>query len=250
MKSTLKLVLLYFAYQLLASAIMFGISQIHPISMTTQLGWTLLLSGTIMTTHLIVFDHVQLNNLLRPIASNILVYSIVCLFGAILCSNALNELMTLPNWLEKDFMAMSHNILGIMSIALMAPWIEELLFRGAILQSLRNSGYTPQRAIILSALAFGLIHINPAQVVFAFLIGLVLGWITWKTNSLYPAIIGHALNNSLGVAQMAICNTETMLPPHTPHATVILLSIAVIGLAITLFAGHRIQIHTLQKTEK
>ena len=59
-----------------------------------------------MTTHLIVFGHVQLNNLLRPIASNILVYSIVCLFGAILCSNALNELMTLPNWLEKDFMAM------------------------------------------------------------------------------------------------------------------------------------------------
>ena len=174
MKSTLKLVLLYFAYQLLASAIMFGISQMHPISMTTQLGWTLLLSGAIMTTHLIVFGHVQLNNLLRPIASNILVYSIVCLFGAILCSNALNELMTLPNWLEKDFMAMSHNILGIMSIALMAPWIEELLFRGAILQSLRNSGYTPQRAIILSALAFGLIHINPAQIVFAFLIGLVL----------------------------------------------------------------------------
>ncbi|WP_176908081.1 CPBP family intramembrane glutamic endopeptidase [Hymenobacter lapidiphilus] len=74
------------------------------------------------------------------------------------------------------------------------PVLEEVLFRGVLLQGLlRNK--KPWVAIGQQALLFGLIHFNPAQSVGAFLIGLLLGWLCYRTGSLLPGIGIHALNN-------------------------------------------------------
>ena len=59
--------------------------------------------------------------------------------------------------------------------------------------------YSPVKAIILSALIFGIFHINPAQVAGAILSGGLFAWLYYRTGSLVPGILIHILNNSLSV---------------------------------------------------
>ena len=75
-----------------------------------------------------------------------------------------------------------------------APVLEELLFRGVILQGLLKN-QRPWAAIAQSALLFGLIHVNPAQSLRAALMGLLLGWLYYRTRSLWLCMAMHSLNN-------------------------------------------------------
>lgn len=80
-----------------------------------------------------------------------------------------------------------------------APGIcEELAFRGFILTGFNRSGRNGV-AIGLSALTFGVMHMIPQQVFNATLLGVVLGLIALRSNSLLPGVIFHFLFNSLAV---------------------------------------------------
>ena len=104
----------------------------------------------------------------------------------------------LPNWLESTFSNIEGSWLGVLAIAIIGPVLEEMLFRGAVTTELLKN-YSPEKAILFSALIFGIFHINPAQVLNAFLLGLLLAWLFYKTRSLIPGILIHILNNSLSV---------------------------------------------------
>lgn len=78
--------------------------------------------------------------------------------------------------------------------AVVAPVVEELLFRGAVLQSFRPFG--KRFAIVFSALLFGLFHGNLVQIPFAFLVGLVLGY-TAVEHSIVWAMVLHFINNGI-----------------------------------------------------
>ena len=80
---------------------------------------------------------------------------------------------------------------------MLAPLCEELVFRGAVLRALLR--WTPRHwvAIAISALFFALIHVNPAQMPHAFLAGLLLGWLYYRTDSVVPGIVLHWVNNSI-----------------------------------------------------
>ena len=77
-------------------------------------------------------------------------------------------------------------------ITILGPISEELLFRGFLLRMLKPWG--KQTAILVSALIFGLFHGNVIQVPFAFLVGLVLGYVTVEYSILW-AIVLHIFNN-------------------------------------------------------
>ena len=83
-----------------------------------------------------------------------------------------------------------------LQIAIFAPVIEEVLFRGIILRGFLGN-YKPKMAIFLSALFFGLVHMNVPQFVSAFTIGLFLGILYYRTQSLLLCIAVHALNNGI-----------------------------------------------------
>jgi membrane protease YdiL (CAAX protease family) len=77
-----------------------------------------------------------------------------------------------------------------------APLLEELMFRGIILDGyLKN--YKPWHAILVSAFLFGLIHGNLAQGIGAFALGALFGWIYWKTQSIVPVVLLHFVNNGI-----------------------------------------------------
>ncbi len=75
--------------------------------------------------------------------------------------------------------------------------IEEFTMRSVTMQPLRKHGEA--FAIVTSAVVFGLMHRNAVQGIFAFIAGLVFGFISVSTNSVWPAVIIHALNNGFSV---------------------------------------------------
>jgi membrane protease YdiL (CAAX protease family) len=110
--------------------------------------------------------------------------------------------------MQDTFRAMSRNVFGIISIAIMAPLVEELLFRGAIQGYMLRKGMKPLNAILIASAIFGIVHMNPIQIPFAFAIGLIFGWLYYRTGSVVPGIIGHFINNSIACIQMATLTEE------------------------------------------
>ena len=87
----------------------------------------------------------------------------------------------------------------MISVAIVTPIAEELMFRGYILDSIRRiHGDWP--AIIGSALLFGLVHIDPFTVGQAFIGGVIYGWIRIKTGSLLPSIACHVMWNIMALS--------------------------------------------------
>ena len=102
----------------------------------------------------------------------------------------------LPNFVEQEFDMILKDRWGYLTIGLLAPLAEEIVFRGAALRSLLASRLSPLAAIVISALLFAVAHLNPAQMPHAFLVGLLLGWMYWRTGSILPGMAYHWANNS------------------------------------------------------
>lgn len=78
---------------------------------------------------------------------------------------------------------------------IMAPILEEIVFRGIIQKGMINNGVKPWVAILIASLVFGLVHGNPWQFVGAVLLGIVLGLVYHKTQSLLLPMLLHGFNN-------------------------------------------------------
>lgn len=99
---------------------------------------------------------------------------------------------------EETFRVIMRQPLGLFTIALLGPISEELLFRGGVLTSLmqRHSAQGVWVVIALSAAIFAFIHLNPAQMPAAFVLGAYLGYAYWRTESLVAPACIHVFNNS------------------------------------------------------
>ncbi len=88
-------------------------------------------------------------------------------------------------------------LLSILATVVTAALVEEFVCRGLVMGLLKKHG--EGFAIVVSAILFGLMHQNFIQIPFATLIGLILGYVTIKTGSLWVAIAIHAFNNGISV---------------------------------------------------
>ena len=88
--------------------------------------------------------------------------------------------------------------LALVSTVILAPIIEELLFRGLIFNRI-NSKWNGWLAIIISALLFAVLHGNLPQILNAFILGIGLGYFYNKYHNLWYCIIAHALNNFVSI---------------------------------------------------
>lgn len=173
---------------------------------TTAIG--LVLSGIAMIIHLLYFKYIKLR--WKEVSLKTIILSLPFIISALIASTIFNEFFKLPNIFEGMFYDMSHNILGLISMAVIAPIAEEMLFRGSIEGFFLKNGVKPLKAIGISALIFGLIHVNPAQVLFACFLGIVFGWLYYRTGSIIPGMAGHVLNNSVAAVLMATSTQEEM----------------------------------------
>lgn len=176
------------------------------------LAWGLFLSTIAMLLFLHFTGFYKLKrSLLNSVPRRPLILSVLLVFAAMFSLNILVQCFSLENLLEEQFKELSHNVIGVITIAFLAPLLEEVLFRGAI-QGYMMRYFKPWVAIVCSALIFGLIHMNPVQIVYATLLGVILGWIYYRTGSLLPVILGHVLNNSVATI------TTLLAPEHGADA--------------------------------
>lgn len=128
----------------------------------------------------------------------VLFWCVLAALGAIIPSVWLQEHMPeLPNVVEGEFDMIMKDRWGYFVVGLLAPLAEEMVFRGAVLRSLLQWKSNPWIGIVVSALLFAMIHMNPAQMPHAFLIGLLLGWMYWRTDSIVPGVVYHWVNNTV-----------------------------------------------------
>lgn len=132
----------------------------------------------------------------RPWA--VLFWCLLAAFGSLIPSVWLEEIMPpLPNIIEEELDMILRERMGYLVVGLLAPLAEELVFRGAILRSLLKWNSRPWVAIVISAALFSAAHLNPAQIPHTFLIGLLLGWMYWRTDSIVPDVVFHWVNNTV-----------------------------------------------------
>jgi membrane protease YdiL (CAAX protease family) len=112
----------------------------------------------------------------------------------------LDKVLPPPAWFWELFSKIFDSDFGIygaiMKVVIMAPVVEELIFRGVIMHGLMRN-YSKFTAIFVSALLFALFHLNPWQFPATFVLGLVLGILMLRTRNIYLCILGHAINNGL-----------------------------------------------------
>ncbi len=118
--------------------------------------------------------------------------------------------MELPEAMVQISLAMSHNFWGLITIVLVGPISEELLFREAIAGEMLRRGAAPWLAIGVSALAFSAAHLNLAQGCYAFPLGILLGIIYYKTGGIVLTSLLHILNNGIVAVQLYADGTEAI----------------------------------------
>ena len=131
-------------------------------------------------------------------------------------------LLPIPEHLMQDYAESSGALQGkvtpamLLSVVLMAPVLEEVLFRGLVMKSLcRGMPLIP--ALILQAIAFGLLHGQIIWICYATVLGIVLGIIKARYVSLYPCILFHLVFNGWSFVMPPIYG----LLPHSNLVSII-----------------------------
>lgn len=178
--------------------------------------WAMAIGLFLSTISMLLFIHLikgyrVKQSIFCSISSNSLFLSTMLVFSSMFALNIFVQWFNLEDMLATEFEGLTHNVVGVITISLLAPLLEEVLFRGAI-QGYLMRRYKPWVAIFVAALVFGVFHWNPVQVLYATLLGVVFGWIYYRTGSLLSVIVGHVLNNTIATVAMLLFGNEEITP--------------------------------------
>ncbi len=108
---------------------------------------------------------------------------------------------------------------AVLAIGVAPGFAEETFFRG-FLQTRLAASWGRWAAIIATAAAFGLIHLDPVQGTLAFVAGLFLGWVTTRLQGIRPSILAHVTNNAIFVGLAAVGSAS----PGSPSVQIALIA--------------------------
>ena len=143
----------------------------------------------------------------RPVSFGFVFWAILSAVGMCMLTNIINSYISdffrevgasvpdAPQLMVKTPLSFA---LNLFTIAVLPALIEEMVYRGYILRTLR--AYGDGFAVVISALLFGLMHGNLRQIPFAFIVGLFLGFLYVLTNNIWVPIAVHFINNGISVA--------------------------------------------------
>jgi len=140
---------------------------------------------------------------IKNVSADLWVSAVILAVGSVVViselDNLFNYVLPMPEFLQKIFTSMMADQplgMAIIYIGIAPAFMEEFLFRGIILNGF-SANYSKRKAIIISALLFGLIHLNPWQFFTGFLFGIILAWVCIETKSIILCIFLHFFNNTL-----------------------------------------------------
>lgn len=97
---------------------------------------------------------------------------------------------------DRLFASNDEHLARLVMFVILAPLAEEFLCRGWLLPA-AAARWGPWPAVALTSLVFAGMHLNPWQFFYAAWMGLLLGWVWLRTRSVWPCVLGHAVNNTM-----------------------------------------------------
>ncbi|MGN0613383.1 MAG: lysostaphin resistance A-like protein [Porcipelethomonas sp.] len=164
---------------------------------------------------------------------DVIKYILIALFIQQAVGMAVNILGNLVQGVDvvgssQDLMTFSSNksmLLSLLYMCVVAPVTEEFFCRGFVLKTF--SKVSQRFGIFMSAFFFGISHGNIAQFALAFTLGIFMGYIDIRHNSLLPSVLVHFSTNALSAASLIIAHFS-----GTSSAVYIVLGYAVMGVAL------------------
>lgn len=170
------------------------------VSSPTALAFSMILSAALMVGAMWIFKWLDIRSLCRiRLGAPVYTGSLLLMVPAIFIVNVMTEQLALEDMNETLFQQLMNNFWGVLAIVVIGPLSEEFVFRMGIQHHLMRRHYSPYLSILIASLIFGTIHGNPAQIPGAVLLGAVLGWLYWRSGSIWLSVIAHAFNNLIGV---------------------------------------------------
>lgn len=140
---------------------------------------------------------------------------LIAAYAVVMAHNILLTLLGVDTQGEavmKMFSELESPVWLVLTGVIVAPLVEEIFFRGFLFQGFRQR-YGWVAALLLSSGIFAASHLDPVSFIPTFVLGAVLGYVYHRSNSLWPSIILHFLNN--GFAMCALL-AATRLPDMFP----------------------------------
>lgn len=130
------------------------------------------------------------------------VISVVCFFGCMYFIGGIDHLLQLGGYKLSGISMPVDNagwlVLSLIIFAVLPAIFEELIFRGILLNGLRE-GMGDVSALFMSAFLFAIMHGSLQQLIYPFILGIILGWIAMRTGSTFCSMLVHFLNNATAV---------------------------------------------------
>lgn len=167
-----------------------------------------------------------------------LIVSVATMAASFIAEPVNSLLPDMPEMLKKAMEQLTEGPLWIslLSVSIFAPLFEEWLCRGLVLRGLLQK-MNPFSAIAVSAAFFAILHMNPWQAIPAFILGLLFGYVYYKTGSLKLTMLMHCVNNTLAVVLTRIpslSDAETFMDLMSPWAYICIYIASILFVAATL----------------
>ena len=176
---------------------------------------------------------------LNSVPNEILYLTVIFSFGVIVLSDEIDRIIQIlipaPDYiLDLNGLLKPESLGGFIllftAVVVIAPLGEELLFRGFLQQFLEKYWKDITRAILVTALFFAIIHMNPYWFIQIYFLGIILGFLAWKTGSVLPPLILHGMNNG-----GAMLFSFTKVEEHSfyvwgGHVSPFIIVLAIVGL--------------------
>ncbi|MFQ6616256.1 MAG: lysostaphin resistance A-like protein [Fidelibacterota bacterium] len=143
---------------------------------------------------------------IRPVPRATLGLTALFSLGVAVWADEMDRLIALvippPDWVRQIMETIQAEdpvslVLLFFGAVLFAAVAEESLFRGFLQQTLEKHWKDVTRAVLITSLFFAVIHFNPWLVIQIYLLGVLMGYLAWRTNSVFPSMIFHGVNNGL-----------------------------------------------------
>ena len=145
-------------------------------------------------------DRLRIRKLSFPVILSTLVLSLGIIILVDEFDRIASLLFTPPEHLDQlgymlKFDSFNMAVFLMFGIVVLAPLGEEILFRGFLQKFLEEHWQDVTRAVLVTSLFFAIIHLNPFWLIQIYMLGVILGFLAWRTGSIWAGFILHAANN-------------------------------------------------------
>ena len=151
-----------------------------------------------------IIDSIRVKTLKYKTVWSVILFSL----GLIILSDALDRVIQVYIPAPEYIIDLNHllkpeslfdGFLLFLAVVILAPLGEEIIFRGFLQQILEKQWKDTTQAVLFTALIFSFIHMNPYWFFQIYILGVFLGFLAWKTNSIVAPLILHGLNNFIAL---------------------------------------------------